>query len=101
MYKARTAAGFSFRSSKDWNAPLVDANGQALQHVEGADRVGDHPLRKRHEEVVGPKITAYVETLAPGAIHDLLEGVGIGATQAPGASYRLEAAIIDALAKLP
>jgi hypothetical protein len=83
--------------SKEWNAPLTDANGQPLQHVDGADRIGDHPLRKRHEEVVGPLVEKYVAKLSPGIVHDLLEGFAKGATAGPGTSYRLEAAVSDAL----
>lgn len=86
--------------SPKWNAPLMDANGKPVQHVEGADRIGNHDILTRHQEVVGPKITALVQKMAPGAIHDLLEGLGKGATEAPGASYRLEAAVSDALKKL-
>ncbi len=79
-----------------WNAPLLDAQGQPVQRIEGADRIGDHRLRKRHQKVLGPKITAYVKTLPPGVVHDLLQGLGDGASKAPGKSYRLEVAIADA-----
>ena len=81
--------------SKSWNAPLKDANGKPVQSVPGATRIGDHDLRKRHEEVVGPQINALVAKMKPGAIHDLLQGLGQGATEAPGDSYRLEAAVSD------
>lgn len=50
----------------------------------------------RREEVVGPKIQELVEKLHPGAVHDLLEGLADGATEAPGATYRLDAKISDA-----
>ena len=76
-----------------WNAPLKDANGQPVQSIPGATRIGDYDIRKRHEEVIGPKINAKVQTLQPGAIHDLLQGLGQGATEAPGDSYRLEAKV--------
>jgi len=79
----------------DWNKPLLDAAGKPVEHIEGADRIGDHDLRKRHEEVVGPKVEAYVKTLPAGVIHDLLEGFAKGASDAPGTSYRLEAKIAD------
>jgi hypothetical protein len=82
-----------------WNKPVLDASGKPVQHVEGADRVGDHNILKRHQEVVGPQINALVAKMAPGAIHDLLEGLGKGATAAPGESYRLEAAVSDMLHK--
>lgn len=78
-----------------WNTPVLDASGKPTAHVEGADRIGAHDLLKRHQEVVGPKISALVEKLAPGVVHDLLEGLGKGATAAPGASYRLEAGLAD------
>ena len=45
--------------------------------------------------MVGPKVTALVDKMPAGAIHDLLAGFGKGATEAPGASYRLESAISD------
>lgn len=78
-----------------WNAPLLDSAGKPVQSIEGAVRIGDHDLRKRHEEVVGPKIEAYVKTLPAGVVHDLLEGLAKGASDAPGTSYRLEAKIAD------
>jgi hypothetical protein len=78
-----------------WNTPVVDAKGAQVEQVPGAARIGDHPILKRHEEVVGPKVTAAVERIGPGVIHDLLAGVGIGATEAPGDSYRLEAHLAD------
>jgi hypothetical protein len=78
-----------------WNKPVLDKDGKPVQHVDGADRIGDHDILKRHQEVVGPKIEAYVKTLAPGLIHDLLDGLGKGASAAPGISYRLEADIED------
>lgn len=81
--------------SKEWNAPLKDASGRPVEHIEGADRVGGHDLRKRHQEVVGPKIEAVVEKLKPGIVHELLEGLARGASAAPGASYRIEAAVSD------
>jgi hypothetical protein len=81
--------------SQSWNAPLKDANGKPVQSVPGATRIGDHDLRKRHQEVVGPQINALVAKMKPGAIHDLLEGLAKGATEAPGDSYRLEAAVSD------
>ena len=80
-----------------WNKPVLDAKGKPVASVEGAERVGNHNILKRHEEVVGPKVKALVEKLAPGAIHDLLEGLGKGASAAPGTSYRLEAAFSDML----
>jgi len=86
--------------SPKWNAPVLDSSGKPVQHVEGADRIGNHDILTRHQEVVGPKISALVQKMAPGAIHDLLEGLGKGATEAPGDSYRLEAAAADALKKL-
>ena len=83
-----------------WNKPVLDENGKPVMSVEGASRIGDHDILKRHEEVVGPKVAALVEKLSPGAVHDLLEGLGKGATAAPGTSYRIEASVADALAGL-
>jgi hypothetical protein len=76
-----------------WNAPLKDGNGRPVQSIPGATRQGDYDIRKRHEEVIGPKINAKVQNMKPGAIHDLVQGLGQGATEAPGDSYRLEAKI--------
>lgn len=81
--------------SPKWNKPVLDAKGQPVASIPGAERIGQHELLTRHQEVVGPKVTALVEKMAPGAIHDLLAGFGKGATTAPGASYRLEAALSD------
>jgi hypothetical protein len=78
-----------------WNKPVLDAQGKPVASVEGANRVGNHDILKRHQEVVGPKVTELVSKLSPGAVHDLLEGLGKGATAAPGESYRLEAAVSD------
>lgn len=80
-----------------WNAPVLDANGAPVAHVEGADRLGNHDILKRHQEVVGPQIAALVDKMEPGALRDLLDGLAKGASQAPGVSYRLEAMISDRL----
>lgn len=81
--------------SKSWNAPLMDASGRDVQSIEGAERIGEHDLRKRHQQVVGPKVAAIVEKLQPGVVHELLEGLARGASNAPGTSYRIEAKISD------
>ncbi|MFT3692463.1 MAG: hypothetical protein QM831_04930 [Kofleriaceae bacterium] len=78
-----------------WNTPVVDQKGAQVDEVPGAKRIGDHPILKRHEEVVGPKITAAIEGMSPGVIHDFLTGLGVGATEAPGDSYRIEAHLAD------
>ncbi len=52
-------------------------------------------LRCQHQEVVGLKVTVLDDKMPAGAIHDCLVGFGKGATEAPGASYRLESAISD------
>lgn len=78
-----------------WNTPVVDAHGHQVSSVPGAQRIGDHPILKRHEEVVGPRVTAVVARMPPGVLHDFLAGIGAGATEAPGDSYRLEAHIAD------
>lgn len=75
-----------------WNDPIVDEEGEDVHSIPGAERVGEHKLRKRHKEVVGPQISAWVETLSPGRIRDFLAGVGEGATRAPGETYRREVA---------
>jgi hypothetical protein len=80
-----------------WNTPVLDAKGQPATSIPGADKVGDHALLKRHQEVVGPQIAALVAKLEPGAVRDLLDGLAKGATAAPGTSYRLEAAAADLL----
>ena len=82
-----------------WNKPVLDERGMPVASVEGATRTGQHDILQRHTEVVGPKVTALVDKLRPGMVHDLLEGFGKGATAAPGTSYRLEAAMEDLLGK--
>jgi hypothetical protein len=77
------------------NAPLLDASGKPVESIPGATRIGDHDILTRHQEIIGPKITAFVQKLSPGVVHDLLEGMGIGATQAPGDTYRQEVAEAD------
>ncbi len=79
----------------NWNQPVLDDKGQPVASVHGAERIGDHDILKRHEEVVGPKVAALVDKIPPGAIHDFVAGFGAGATAAPGDSYRLEARIMD------
>src|ERR1700736_717489 len=44
-----------------WNQPVLDARGKPVRSVEGANRIGEHDILKRHEEVVGPKVSALVE----------------------------------------
>ena len=78
-----------------WNKPVLDGQGKPVASIPGATRVGNHDLLTRHQEVVGPKVNALVEKMPAGAIHDLLAGFGKGATEAPGASYRLESALSD------
>jgi hypothetical protein len=82
-------------ASKSWNAPVLDANGHPVQSVPGAERQGDHDILKRHQEVVGPKVSALAEQLPEGALRDFVQGLGQGATNAPGTAYRLEAAWSD------
>jgi len=82
-------------ASKSWNAPVLDASGHPVQSVPGAERQGDHDILKRHQEVVGPKVSALAEKLPEGALKDFVQGLGQGATNAPGTAYRLEAAWSD------
>ncbi len=85
----------ALRAVPSWNTPVLDGDGQPAASVPGADRIGDHDLVKRDEEVVGPAISGVADGMAPGAIHDLVAGFGAGATEAPGDSYRLEAGVSD------
>jgi hypothetical protein len=78
-----------------WNDVLVDEQGQERQSIEGAERVGAHPLRKRHTQVVGPQISAWVQKLSPGRVREFLAGIGDGATRAPGETYRREVVAAD------
>jgi hypothetical protein len=45
-------------------------------------------FQKRHESVVGPKVESYAKGLSPGPWKDFTSGVGVGATAAPGWSFR-------------
>ena len=45
-------------------------------------------FQKRHEAVVGPKVTSYANGQAPGPWKDFTSGVGAGATAAPGWAFR-------------
>jgi hypothetical protein len=82
-----------------WNKPLRDAQGKPVREIPGATQQGDYELRKRHEEVVGPKVAKLVDKLEPGLVHDLLAGFARGATAAPGTSYRLEADVAEHVKK--
>ena len=75
-----------------WNEALRDENGAPVQEVDGTKREGDLDLEKRHKKVVGPRIAAYAEGLEDGWWKDFMSGVGEGATEGPGESYRREAA---------
>ena len=62
----------------------------ALSAVPGWNRqVPGQPagFEKRHESVVGPKITSYANGLSAGPWKDFTSGVGEGATAAPGWSF--------------
>lgn len=82
-----------------WNDELKNEDGSDVQAVEGAERIGEHELEKRHQQVVGPQIAERAAELEPGMWKDFLTGVGEGATDAPGASYRLEAGILEHLSE--
>ncbi|MCC6810149.1 MAG: hypothetical protein IT381_22150 [Deltaproteobacteria bacterium] len=76
-----------------WNKPVVDARGAEVSAVPGAVRAdAAHPILARHEQVVGPQITDFAKTLSHGFWHDLVDAFGRGASDAPGATYRLEVA---------
>jgi hypothetical protein len=78
-----------------WNAPVLDAKGKPVKSISGATRLGAHDILKRHQEVIGPQINALVARLPAGMVHELVKGLGQGASEAPGLGYRLEAAVID------
>jgi len=80
-----------------WNKPVLDDQGKPVESVPGATRVGDHDIEKRHQEVVGPEISALADRIPAGILHDFVAGFGDGATEAPGDSYRNEAAVSDKL----
>ena len=44
-------------------------------------------FQRRHESVLGPRISEYARTLAPGAWRDFAAGAGEGATAAPPWSF--------------
>jgi len=45
-------------------------------------------FEKRHESVLGPKITSYASGLPAGPLKTFTTGLGEGATAAPGWSFR-------------
>ena len=86
----------ALRLVPSWNTPVLGADGQPAQDVPGATRIGNNDILKRHEEVVGPQVSALVAKLPPGAVHDLLAGFAAGATAAPGESYKIDSMLTDA-----
>ena len=96
---AGVAVTIALRLSRKWNEPIID-QGEPAQHIPGADRIGDHALRKRHQPVVGPLISARAEQMPNGVLQNLVASFGAGATDAPGTSYRLESALEDRLKAL-
>jgi hypothetical protein len=63
----------------------------ALSHVPGWNsQVAGQPdgFQKRHESVIGPKVTGYANGMSAGPLKDFTSGVGAGATAAPGWSFR-------------
>ena len=80
-----------------WNEDLRGEDGAPITEIPGATQIGDHELEKRHQQVVGPAISGYAEKLDPGMWRDFVAGVGEGATDAPGATYRFEAGVSDHL----
>jgi hypothetical protein len=85
------------RLAPGWDDPVLGADGKPVDSVPGAVREGDYEIRKRHEEVVGPAVAKQADATAPGMLKDFLTGFGEGASEAPGASYRIDAKIDEAL----
>jgi len=83
-----------------WNDDLLNEDGSPVEQVEGASRVGDYNLEKRHKQVVGPEIEEYGDEMKPGLWQDFVAGVGDGATAAPGATYQLEAIVAQHLEEI-
>ncbi len=84
------AVTVALRFSKKWDAPILEA-GKPVERIAGAERIGEHDIRERHQEVVGPRISASAQQMAPGVFQTLVAGFGAGATEAPGMTYRWEA----------
>lgn len=95
-FAAGVTVTVALRLSSKWNEPLV-VQGKPVDTIPGATRIGDHAIRRRHQEVVGPHITQRAQRMRPGALRDLVAGFGTGATTAPGATYRIEAKLEDRL----
>ena len=89
----------ALRLSSKWDAPILE-NGAPVERIPGAERIGDRDLRQRHQEVVGPLISLQATQMAPGVLQTLVASFGAGATEAPGATYRLEAKLADQLKAL-
>jgi hypothetical protein len=82
--------------SKKWRRPVLDAHGQQVRSVPGATRIGNHPIQQRHQEVGGPWALSKAEQMKQGTLRrDFVHGVGVGASWAPGATYRAEARFQD------
>jgi len=82
----------ALRFSKKWDAPILEA-GRPVERIAGAERIAEHDIRERHQEVVGPRISASAQQMPPGPLQTLVAGFGAGATEAPGVTYRLEAGV--------
>ena len=80
-----------------WDKPVLDRAGKPVAAVPGATREGNYEIRKRHEEVIGPQVAEKATHIKPGMLHDLVAGLGEGASEAPGASYRIDARLDHAL----
>jgi hypothetical protein len=86
--------------SKKWNAPIVDASGrtQVIRLTGG----GSYTLKQRHAPVVGPKLQAAALRINPDSVagrllRTFVTGVAAGATAAPFAEARYEAAFLKFL----
>jgi len=93
---AGVAVTIALRSSHKWNEPIL-VDDKPVDQIPGANRIGNHTIRRRHKEVVGPKVSAHAERLEAGLLRELVSGFGIGATEAPGTAYRLEVKVEDRL----
>lgn len=87
---AGVAVTKALRAVPSWNRPVLDASGREVWHIPGANRFDTYPLKRRHQEVVGPKINTVADGMKPSRMRDFVKGFAQGATEAPGTTYRRE-----------